>query len=449
MWIAPPSIRSAYAAASACSTKALPLDFDTWAAEAAACSTLSGKLTLLASWKRAWKREAWMRRLFGSAISPSSPQDDFADWWTSSLLDSRVKTCPSPVAARGLMESDPDFSSMSSMSRTIAVRGDLFWRTSQASLVPQLPLWTRPAPPTMPPSPMETAFRTWALKMVAYSNARPPESWENWPITAGMRSGSLSQRPTWVPRTAAQDGFASPGGWATPDCNTATYSNGARGPNIREQSSQWMTPNVPNGGRHVPESLVVSRGTTPEGEKRTVGLESQTKYWSSPRASDSSKGGPNQSGSKGDLMLPSQVCQWPTPKASELDRGVCASEAARRSPALQQVASSWPTPAARDYRSESAGGGFVSDRMNQTRGQTLSFMVAHSSHQAQPMPDGAESLPTAPSLPRHLNPLFGAWLMGWPSTWTIAEPHALSASATELWRHKLDAQLRSCLGDPV
>jgi hypothetical protein len=119
--------------------------------------------------------------------------------------------------------------------------------------------------------------------------------------------------------------------------------------------SQWMTPNVPNGG-HVSPELVASKGMMENGQKRTVGLESQSKYWTTPQAhdvtergtvthrpnmpdlvgqsqqwptlkgTDGTKGGPNQAGSKGDLMLPSATAQW-------------------------------PTPAARDFRSEQGGGG--------------------------------------------------------------------------------------------
>lgn len=56
-------------------------------------------------------------------------------------------------------------------------------------------------------------------------------------------------------------------------------------------------------------------------------------------------------------------------------------------------------------------------------------------------PDGEQSSPPAPNSRRHLNPLFGAWLMGWPSTWVIAEPHASSALETELWRSALQSRL--------
>jgi len=72
-------------------------------------------------------------------------------------------------------------------------------------------------------------------------------------------------------------------------------------------------------------------------------------------------------------------------------------------------------------------------------GQLANF-VAYSPL-AQPTRDGQESSAETPSSRQHLNPLFGAWLMGWPSTWTIAEPHASSALATALWRCALQQQL--------
>ena len=60
---------------------------------------------------------------------------------------------------------------------------------------------------------------------------------------------------------------------------------------------------------------------------------------------------------------------------------------------------------------------------------------------AQPTRGGQESSLNTLNSRRHLNPLFAAWLMGWPSTWVIAEPHASSASATESWRCALQQQL--------
>jgi hypothetical protein len=162
----------------------------------------------------------------------------------------------------------------------------------------------------------------------------------------------------------------------------------------------WLTPNVPNGGRSVPEALVQSKGMTEDGEKRTVGLESQVKYWATPtgnehtgaghpnskqgalnlrsqvsawptpRGTDGTKGGPNQAGSKGDLMFPSAAAQWPTPSASIANDGESPETWHARAATLKAkhgngngaglpltvAAAQWPTPAARDYRSESGGG---------------------------------------------------------------------------------------------
>lgn len=410
--------------ASACSEKVSEQDLRTWALAIAPVSTLSGKLTQQQSWLRAWKKARWMRHLSGPTL-PLSMQEIGVARWIASLPDSRAKTFQSRADAQDLTASAADFSLKSHGSQPIAVRGSSFWRTSQASLLPPPPLWTR--------------------KKANSKSAQPPESWENWPTSGGMRNGSLFQRPMWVPATDAQGGSASRG--------------------------EWMTPNVPNGGRHVPPELVASKGMTADGQKRTVGLESQSKYWltphgmsgveaktgkagaggefskqvtnwttptatersgqgernsaltldvkywSTPKASDGTKGGPNQAGSKGDLMLPSMACQWPTPAARD-HKGVNS-----------------------EQHATVTGGG--RKHMDQ-----LANFVAYSPL-VQTTQDGPESLSDSPRPPRHLNPLFGAWLMGWTSTWAIAEPHASSALETELFRSQLRSQLSCLLDEPA
>lgn len=83
----------------------------------------------------------------------------------------------------------------------------------------------------------------------------------------------------------------------------------------------------------------------------------------------------------------------------------------------------------------------------------LANFVAHTPleflPQAQPTPDGPESLPPSPGagLPstKRLNPYFTEWLMGWPEGWTSAtERPASSAAGMALYRCKLQQQL-SCL----
>lgn len=78
-----------------------------------------------------------------------------------------------------------------------------------------------------------------------------------------------------------------------------------------------MKARMPGGPRSAVTSLQVLAKAWSDGS-----------LWSSPRASDGEKGGPNMRGSKGDQMLPSQV--------------------------VSMVEGQWPTPTARDYRSGEA-----------------------------------------------------------------------------------------------
>ncbi|MDF3823508.1 hypothetical protein P3G55_26790, partial [Leptospira sp. 96542] len=135
--------------------------------------------------------------------------------------------------------------------------------------------------------------------------------------------------------------------WATPDCNTSTYSNGMKGPNPREQSSKWPTPMAGMGEN--------SHGQISGDFRRNMDL-ILTDNWPTPRGTDGTKGGPNQAGSKGDLMLPSAAAQWPTPDAAMHGGSNTSQGPAGSRPNITLAAQQWPTPAARDYRSESGGG---------------------------------------------------------------------------------------------
>ncbi len=407
------SIPSKYAPAWECLAKDCEPGSPTWASRLASAATLNGKHTQPPSWQRACKTARWMQHLSGPTFSPSTLQPGLAQW-ISSLRASRVKICPLLGSAPGSTESAAASSSTSSTSPTLAVRDTSFWRTSAGSLLPPPPLWTKP-------------------KGLSTS-ARPPASWENWPTAGGMRNGSLFQRPTWAPAMGGSDGFAgrgarwdtpdgmpeapntgsnrksqvaglgnqakmfASGNWPTPQVGTGENSHGQISGDFRNRMEElltapmWMTPNVPNGGRHVPPELVASKGTMEDGTKRTVGLESQTKYWATPKANDAekrgnvahrpnmpelvgqatawptpkgtdgTKGGPNQAGSKGDMMLPS--AQWPTPSASIANDGETPETWHARAALLKEkhgngngaglpltvAAVQWPTPAARDSK---------------------------------------------------------------------------------------------------
>ena len=298
-WLHIPCLESNSSQAPECLEKDCEPGSTIWASRIAPFATLSGKLTQPASWLRAWKKSAWMRHLSGP-MSPPSTQEDGVEKWIASLPDSRARTCQLLGGAQGLTGNAADFSSRLHGSQLIAMRGSCFWRTSQASLLPPPPLWTR--------------------KKANSTNARPPASWENWPTSGGTRNGLLYQRPMWEPATAGQDGSVLRGeNWLTPHgmsgMEEATGKRGAGG-EFAAQASHWMTPCVPNGGRSVSAEVVSSKGMTENG-KRTVGLESQVRHvWSTPNAHDGRRPGADLKSTQG-ANLNRDAATWPTPASRD------------------------------------------------------------------------------------------------------------------------------------
>ena len=173
--------------------------------------------------------------------------------------------------------------------------------------------------------------------------------------------------------------------WATPDCNTSTYSNGKMGPNIREQASQWATPQARDCKN--PDSAESGNYQRKLEQGYTIDLNSQAHNW-------------------------------------------------------------WPTPAARDHKGANSEQHATVTGGDRKHMDQLANFVAYSPL-AQAIQDGPESLPPSPGLPqpstKRLNPYFAERLMGWPLGWTSATaPSASSASETALWRCKLQQHL-SCL----
>ena len=365
-----------------------------WASTLASAATLNGKHTQPQSWQRAWKKDRWMQHLSGPTFSPSTLQPGL-EQWIASLRASRARTCPLRGDGPGLMANEAASSSTSSILPTLAVRDTSFWRTSQASLLPPPPLWTKP-------------------KGLSTS-AQPPASWENWPTAGGMRNGSLFQRPTWAPAMGGKGGSAGRGEtwatptmnehtgagqgpnktgapnprtqtdrWATPDCNTSTYSNGKMGPNIREQAASWNANSAATNSRNT------SAATDAPTAKATA--------WPTPKGMDGTKGGPNQAGSKGDLMLPSAAAQWPTPMTvnTTSNRAKYGRETSGPSRGgarfgLEDIANTWPTPAARDSKGANSAEHALITGGGRKHMDQLSNFVAHSSHLAQPTNDGLPS----------------------------------------------------------
>jgi site-specific DNA-cytosine methylase len=130
--------------------------------------------------------------------------------------------------------------------------------------------------------------------------------------------------------------------------------------------------------------------------------------WSTPRASDAEKGGPNQSFGAGGIPLPAQAAQWQTPAVADTEGG----------------------------RKTRSGPRSTEPLLN---GQAEIVSNAASSH--RDLPTSTDGSPTSNS-GRSLNPRFVGWLMGWPDGWTSFE-----CSATELSAFK--QRMRSALSQLV
>lgn len=228
----------------------------------------------------------------------------------------------------------------------------------------------------------------------------------------------------------------------------STGKPGAGG-EFAKQAVQWLTPNVPNGGRSVLIELVQSKGTTADGEKRTVGLESQTKHWATPRTVTG--GGESAERKKelgrensGGVDLQAQVAQWPSPRASDGPKGGPNQRGSKGDRMLPSAAANWPTPAARDWR---GGGGQATMRQDgKSRLDMLDWRAEAFSPPALTTSDGPESSSDGPGSRRRLNPAFGCWLMGWPCWWTNPAITSSVKSEMALYRFALRQQL-SCLVD--
>lgn len=182
--------------------------------------------------------------------------------------------------------------------------------------------------------------------------------------------------------------------------------------NLREEVDLWMTPMVPNGGRAVSAELVKSKGMTEAGEKRTVGLESQSRHWATPTTSEANGSGMHGTGS--------------------ID--------------LRTSVQSWPTPAARDYRGENSEHHLANGSGRLHMDQLPNFVKFVFSPPPRTILAGEQSSMNCHTSPRRLNPAFACWLMGWPWWWTNPAPTSFAKSEMALYRSRMQQHL-CCLLD--
>lgn len=302
-----------------------------------------------------------------------------------------------------------------------------------------------------PASPTASPGSAWATPTTAGSSTRFSAS----SIACGLIvSSARTSRGT--PTGSSQPSSRHWKGWATA---------------LRRDYSARPKPGRPINGSACsswPTARTVAGGYTrdkgdPEKERPT--LEGLSKTWTTPRASDGEKGGPNMSFGGGGTPLPTMAAHWPTPRASEAGPDFAKAERSNTGLALpaaavawptpsaklgdekrgmpsQELASArmasgrrnlddaiaaWPTPASRDYRSPNSQDSQDRRNTNSARGQQLPNFVADLSRSSRPVPaipDGSKSSATR----RTLNPLFVEWLMGWPIGWTACAPVEMGSS---------------------
>jgi hypothetical protein len=163
--------------------------------------------------------------------------------------------------------------------------------------------------------------------------------------------------------------------WGTPTARD--LKDGASCENVPENgllgrmAANWATPTV--NGNHNRKGCSDTSGD---------GLATQASQWSTPRATDGEKGGPNQTFGAGGIPLPAQAAHWPTPTSLSF-------------------AESHQPDNSKSY--------------NETMrlAEPLSLRSILPDHPISTIGEDSSHIR------RSLNPLFVEWLMGWLRGWTL------------------------------
>lgn len=199
------------------------------------------------------------------------------------------------------------------------------------------------------------------------------------------------------------------------------------------QAAQWPTPSAKLGDSRGFPSPELAEARIKSGRSN---LDDAVAMWPTPNATDGEKAPKTFAG--GNMSLPEKARIWTTPSASDGRRGGTVTEAMTGTSLAQQVNSLWMTPRVSEAGQYQYDGGDRSKPKLTLQGQ------------AQVMPTLASILPDRPistvgeessHIRRTLNPLFVAWLMGWPFGWTslaltLGALNDCACSETELSRFK-------------
>lgn len=347
------------------------------------------------SWSRACKRHLWLRLLCGRISKPSTADLGVASW-ISSLAVTRASRSVSP-----------DDSAVPPIQGTCGLSSEASGRMVNPTSSPSLgsPIASSRTSPTI----YEWDSRKSTLTYAAWATE--------------LRRVCLLRRKS-ARLTSESDSSFTPSIWQTPATDSFRSRSGNRkaemGLDQQARSEQWRTPDA------------YPRGGAQDADKRkaaghSVNLQDQTHNWSTLKASDAEKGGPNQSyGSGGTPPLPAQTAQWPTPRAMSFDKSHQPGQTDIDHTARDTMTELWGTPTTRDWKDGDPS-------PNAPTNSLLSRQAPRSSIGGEPFSHTTLSSHQL-SARRQLNPIFVEWLMGWPRGWTVC---ASSAMELCLWKQRM------------
>ncbi len=359
VWLYVPSTESISAPASACSALPSSSAASSSASDPAVWLTLSGTHTQRPLSWRGWKTRPWNALLFGT-ISNRLMAERGAAEWSASLPVSRANR----GRRRAKAKASTTHAGSGPSSRESSETRNLSWSSSKTS----------------PALFQEVDF-------ISYSTTLPK--------TGSMRSGYISERPTWAPVIGESASSCWPSARAE-DSESCGNHPGAKD-SLTGATREWATPNAMAGGS-------TSRGGDRVDEPLLGG---QVQQWATP-VSQPANGTPEQFLDRKRKAV-----------ANGSTMGICLSD-------LNLQTQVWATPNARDHKGidlDSRNGGTSLSHQTQT---------GEFSHRDR-QPTGETSPNTTG---RRLNPAFVCWLMGWPWWWTRAERISFAAEEMASWRSK-------------
>lgn len=299
--------------------------------------TWRGKHSPSLHWSRRLKTASWLRRLSGAMCEPSRAAPGAASWM-GSLAASRASLTALPGAAVEAPTSGTSGARPAGSSPRRG-RGSSSSKMSAASSRRGL---------------------TKSLAPIGYD-----ETYESW--VSRLRAASSARR-TWASRMNARGSSSS--AWPTPRAS--------------EGNQDFAKFERSNTGPALP-ALAIIQSATIEDRSGTAAMGSRgskrSGAWSTPRASDGEKVGPNQSFGAGGVPLVAQATNWATPSVADVMGGRKARSGERSAEMLNNSLAPmvtddvWPTPTSLSFAGSHQPGNSRSYNETMRRAAGLAFAL--------------------------------------------------------------------------